>query len=377
MTCSLQPQPAGKRLIDAGRPHSWREASSEAPNRRDAMELVRQPSLRDKLVHFDLMKRLTEDSDDSDDGHGLAARQQLDRQRCMRFFHHSHGGSAPTAARHHALVGEDGEDARTATCIIKATQPGLVRRRVREAYAGTADETVIPETRRVHKTTQQRPRGTPLSFALRLPNQVDGGAATGDSPSVGAQNKSRKRRRGSEGVKMRPEGEQIFRGLRFCYIPNDDVAPARRLRIGKAREFGAFWTREPLTATHVIVDKDISYGDVERMIGPGGPGNRVVVNEEYPVDCVRFRSLLDHRQKKYGLPGQTLVGEAVEEAGPDKVAAGVAERAGGCLDASTDSLQWKAKPSPPPPRRRSARIGSRLPEPSTTLGGGVGKGDGG
>ncbi|KAG5927391.1 hypothetical protein E4U42_002302 [Claviceps africana] len=322
------------------------------------MELVPQPSLRDKLAHFDLMKTLTEDSDDSDDGRGrsLAARQQLDRQRCMRFFSHGH-------------TGNDEDDAKTPAAIIKATQPGLVRRRAREADVGTADETVIPETRRVSKTTQPRPRGTPLPFALRV--SADGPMAVEDSPSVGARNKSRKRRRGDGSVRLRPEGEQIFKGLRFCYIPNDDVAPVRRLRIGKAREFGAVWTRDPLTATHVVVDKDICYGDVDKMMGGGaGAGTRIVVNEEYPVDCVRFRSLLDHRQKKYWLPGQAPpgeepAGEAGGDAGQEKVAAG-AGRAVGCSSASTDSLKLKAKTSPP---RRWTRRSGRVAELGTQLAG--------
>ncbi|KAG5985086.1 hypothetical protein E4U55_001589 [Claviceps digitariae] len=379
------------------------------------MELVSDPSLRDKIAHFQLMKRLTEDSD-SDDGDGLAARQQQDRQRCMRFFLPSPGqsrsasvvpprGSTSTATgcpvgaesaaaggdrRHRPRLRED--DAKTTTTttpIIKATQPHLMRLRARARETPAADETVIPDTRRVNKMTQQRPLRTPLSFAFPLPKQVDSCTASArtmnmdvdvdmDSPSLGARNKGRKRKRKSESVKVRPDGEQIFKGLRFYYIPNDDVAPVRRLRIGKAREFGALWTREPVMATHVIVDKDISYGDVEKIIGDGGgtgvgagAGTKIVVNEEYPVDCIRFRSLLDHRQKKYWVPGQTVEKEPVEKEGvpgQDRVAAAVAEQSADCLNEATDFLELKVKPPRQHRGRRVTRNSGHVPALGTASG---------
>ncbi|KAG6007829.1 hypothetical protein E4U43_000247 [Claviceps pusilla] len=307
------------------------------------MELAPQPSLRDKVAHFELMKKLTEESDDSDDGHGTAAQQRRHREDCMRFFSAAVASppdstaSADDRRRHHhhhrpAAPPRD-DDAKTTTVtvtpIIKATQPHLMRGRVRDTPAERPDETVIPDTRRVSKTTTtttttttmlRRSLRTPLSVASALPQALDpsrGSAATTtmeDSPSLGARHKAKKRKQRSESLAVRPEGEQIFKGLRFYYVPDDDVAPVRRLRIGKAREFGASWTREAEGATHVIVDKGIPYADVEKMIGQGGgegegegegTGTRVVVNEEYPIDCIRFRSLLDHRQKKYAVPGQT------------------------------------------------------------------------
>lgn len=47
------------------------------------------------------------------------------------------------------------------------------------------------------------------------------------------------------------------------FIPNNAVAPARRMRIHKAREYGAeraeAWSD---IVTHIIVDKDLNHGDV-------------------------------------------------------------------------------------------------------------------
>ncbi|KAL6904395.1 hypothetical protein GGI43DRAFT_400282 [Trichoderma evansii] len=115
--------------------------------------------------------------------------------------------------------------------------------------------------------------------------------------------------------KTRPEVEQIFKGLSFFYIPDNDIAPVRRLRINRAKEFGAEWTRDLMTATHVIVEKKLMYKDVERIWPKAGFRDRAppkVVNEDYPLDCIQFRAIVDPSQKKYLLVGQSAI-EAKEK----------------------------------------------------------------
>lgn len=47
------------------------------------------------------------------------------------------------------------------------------------------------------------------------------------------------------------------------FIPDNDIAPARRMRIRKAMEWGAVWIREfKEDVSHIIVDKDLQYKDV-------------------------------------------------------------------------------------------------------------------
>ena len=47
------------------------------------------------------------------------------------------------------------------------------------------------------------------------------------------------------------------------FLPPNDVAPARRLRIKKALEWGALWVKEwSPDVTHIIVDGDLVYQDV-------------------------------------------------------------------------------------------------------------------
>ncbi|GAB0136154.1 hypothetical protein EsDP_00004466 [Epichloe bromicola] len=336
-----------------------------------------QPSLRDKLAHFDSMKRSSEESGDSDDGDGFAAAEQLDRQRRMSFFLNSQSapaGSTVSAAedvgndrRHHHHPVRREEARTTTTPIIKATQQQQqqqqqqqhTRTRVHELLGSTGDETVIPETARVSKTQQRKGR-TPLP----LPRHLDS-AMTMDSPSLKAV-KGKKRKR--ESLNIRPEKEQVFKDLRFYYIPNDDIAPARRLRINKAREFGASWTRDPLTATHIIVDKDIAYSDVKKIIdGAGGPKTKVVVNEEYPVDCIRFRSVLDHGQKKYRVPGQPL--EKEREEGQEVT--GAVDGQPTSSNESTSSLEVKQQ------HRNARKWGGHVAELGTPSRSNEGSNDGG
>jgi DNA polymerase IV len=67
---------------------------------------------------------------------------------------------------------------------------------------------------------------------------VDSMLSKGGNPKLG------KRKRKDSSIKLVPGSERIFAGQTFYYIPADDVAPVRRVRITKARNFGATWTKE-------------------------------------------------------------------------------------------------------------------------------------
>ena len=113
-----------------------------------------------------------------------------------------------------------------------------------------------------------------------------------------------KRKRGREAsVKLVPQNERIFEGLKFYYIPPNDNAPLRRLRITKAREFGVIWAMEdwnPDRITHVVVDRGITYDGMMKFLRlDGWPSNIIMVNEQYPIDCIQHKSLLDPKQSRY------------------------------------------------------------------------------
>ncbi|GKT63575.1 DNA polymerase [Colletotrichum tofieldiae] len=137
---------------------------------------------------------------------------------------------------------------------------------------------------------------TPLPAVARhiLPHRLD------NSPSVAAM----KKRKRDPSIKTVPEEQQIFRGLRFYFIPNDDIAPARKIRIRKAQEFGASWARSLGDATHVIVDRNLNWKSIESIVhSKNGAPSYLVLNEEYPLDCLRFKTLLNAEQKQYRVSG--------------------------------------------------------------------------
>ncbi|CAK7229295.1 hypothetical protein SBRCBS47491_007197 [Sporothrix bragantina] len=103
-----------------------------------------------------------------------------------------------------------------------------------------------------------------------------------------------------------PEGQRIFAGLSFYYLP-DAALGARRLRIAKARQHGAQWVRSLREATHVVVDKQLAWSEVAAVVrDEGGDETRpIVVNEEYPLDCIGFRCLLNPAQHRYRVRGWT------------------------------------------------------------------------
>lgn len=60
-----------------------------------------------------------------------------------------------------------------------------------------------------------------------------------------------------------PRCRKIRKLIKAVFFPNNDVHPARRMRIIKALEYGATWQKDwTNSVTHVIVDKSIYYGQL-------------------------------------------------------------------------------------------------------------------
>ncbi|PGH02546.1 DNA polymerase IV [Blastomyces parvus] len=139
-----------------------------------------------------------------------------------------------------------------------------------------------------------KPESTRSAFPNRR-STVDG--ACGNIPT------SRRRREST--VRVRPAHQQIFNDMVFFFIPNDDIAPARRMRIKKALEFGASrsftWGD---TVTHVIVDKAISFTDVLKYLRIDSlPQSVTLVNESYPAECITFGSLMNASHARFHVSG--------------------------------------------------------------------------
>ncbi|KAF5252051.1 hypothetical protein FANTH_2884 [Fusarium anthophilum] len=276
-------------------------------------------SLQEKTAFFEQLKPLSSDDE-------LDTDQQNERMRSRRFFAVKARPRPP--AKESVVLDLTNSEAQKSrvtprrvtslpmsastnrTKIIKGTPMTAIGQKTRlgtlmnqrSAGAILVDDTPIPDSTRQTQKTLHRSGSTPL-----FPSGRNIGQTVGDSPSPSLAMKKRKR---ESIVKLKPESEQIFKGLTFHYVPDDDVAPARRFRITKAREFGATWVRTPRIATHIVVEKHIQYKDIESVLKNT---NRnlppEVVNEEYPIDCIQFKALLQCSQKKYRLTGQPIVQE--------------------------------------------------------------------
>jgi DNA polymerase IV len=276
-------------------------------------------SLQEKAAFFDQLKPLYSDDE-------LDANQQKERMRSRRFFA-AKTRPKPPAKESVVLDLTNGESQKLrvtprrvtslptpapaeGTKVIKGTPMTAIGQKSklgtlmnqRSAGAILVDDTPIPDSARQTQRRLPRSGSTPLFPSGRNLAQM-----VGDSPSPSLAMKKRKR---ESMIKLRPESEQIFKDLTFYYVPDDDIAPARRLRITKAREFGATWVRTPRIATHIVVEKHIQYKDIESVLKNTNKNlPPKVVNEEYPVDCIQFKALLQCSQNKYRLTGQPIVQE--------------------------------------------------------------------
>lgn len=297
-----------------------------------------EPTLEEKIAFFKEIDRLTalDRLDEEDDK--LDDKEQQHREKCRAFFsprtknatqsrrhpdtqprpqaqlpskplHHPllrRAASLPTSAGVSTPVGPPGAE-KTPLGVIKdtpfasaqnITTPVLGAERQNPQTGDTTsyiEETPIPETVR-----PRQPITLTRSTTMPLPGLPRDGAAE-QSPS--ATTALRKRKRQPATGKPAPVSAQLFKGLSFYYIPNNNSNPTRKLRIGKAQEYGARWTRDLSGASHVVVDKHLSYTDIQKILGFSPNSSVILVNEDYPIDCVSFRALLNPDQQKYWVLG--------------------------------------------------------------------------
>jgi DNA polymerase IV len=123
--------------------------------------------------------------------------------------------------------------------------------------------------------------------------------------STGIESMLKKKKRKRSSITLVPENERIFAGHTFYWIPPDDVAPLRRTRITKSMSYGVTWTKEWVPSiTHVIADNEIEYKDVIAFLKStlkvdALSSDIILVNADYPLDCIQFRALLDPQQRRY------------------------------------------------------------------------------
>jgi DNA polymerase IV len=153
-------------------------------------------------------------------------------------------------------------------------------------------------------------------------------------------------------INLKPENERIFNGLTFYSIPPDDKSSVRKNRITRWRERGATWAGEdwdPERITHVIVEGKPTLGSVLKYLKlETWPSNITLVNENYPIDCIKSKALLDPNLFLYEVTGHAEPATQ-EQAAPDPAS----QASNLSLDIKPSTSKRKTGPIPPaetPPR---------------------------
>ncbi|RYO82338.1 hypothetical protein DL763_008278 [Monosporascus cannonballus] len=307
--------------------------------------------LADKIAYFRHLSAIQaeENGDDAYD-----TEEQAHRERC-KTFHNATSTSSRTKSRAPSVTGSpeagtaasqplprpDGLQGSDDLEIIKVTPRNPSSRL---GAAGIADKTpnvgeeIIPES--AHPDPKPAHSFLQPLLRSRMARKTSG-LTLDNSPSTYTAKRKKQAR-----LKLLPENQQIFRGLRFYYIPNDDANGVRAAQITKARERGATWVRTLKEATHVIVDEGLTYQDVKSdLMSDSNSPEKVIVNANYPIDCGIHRIILNPNQERY--VRNLRVADAPPAPSPSSLPASA--------QASNNSLEIKGK------QRKRSRKDQELP----------------
>lgn len=164
---------------------------------------------------------------------------------------------------------------------------------------------VAPSTLRDLKSDTSEPMNTRHTLSSTLP-------PTSSMPLVAG-----KRKRDSTVTPM-PKDQQIFDGLHFYFFPNNEKHPARLMRINKAIAFGATWQRDWSDhVTHAVLDRTMNHAMLLKFIKKDSlPTGVVIVNENWPSECIAYRALLDVTKPQFKVLGAPVVAPPLPVSAP-------------------------------------------------------------
>jgi DNA polymerase IV len=300
------------------------------------------PDLEEKKALFRELENLSRDPGAQDEISHESERRH--RQVCRSFFESL--SSKPASLPSSSLVTESRPNAPKRVLsaptpvhkalqakVIEATPAGSSQKRdvtVKSHLASVnnsfIEETPVPDSSKIAHAVLRRSLTHPRPKSI-VPSTLE----FEQSPSMGSS--IRKRKRGDNVTsKLVPEERRILRGLSLFFIPDNVIAPARKIRIERAKEYGATWTRSLREATHVIVDKKLEYDHIKKTLSHASSSNPIIVNEDFTVDCIRWGKLLNHEQDRYRVRGHpTAPSEATNDIDETDTA----------LESSNYSLQLK------------------------------------
>ncbi|KAF3929170.1 hypothetical protein AA313_de0201651 [Arthrobotrys entomopaga] len=102
-----------------------------------------------------------------------------------------------------------------------------------------------------------------------------------------------------------PLSKQVFKDLTFYFIKPDEKRPERKMRIDKAKEYGATVTFQfTPSVTHIIADKDLKYTHILQFLKLDEiPDTIAVTNPRWPGDCIKYGKLVNPTDFWYQVPG--------------------------------------------------------------------------
>ncbi|KAK0772021.1 hypothetical protein LTR91_025386 [Friedmanniomyces endolithicus] len=159
---------------------------------------------------------------------------------------------------------------------------------------------------RVERPETSNGRAPPRLIKSATITGVPSEIVTVEAPVTAIPKMSRSMKRKRDGTtQLVPEAQQIFKGMHFYFFPSDDKNPARAMRMMKAIEFGATWQKDwTPDVTHVIADKLYNLATLTKHLELNDlPHQLIVVNENYPADCIAFRTVVNPRQKRFRVKG--------------------------------------------------------------------------
>ncbi|KAL2423378.1 DNA polymerase lambda [Exophiala dermatitidis] len=117
--------------------------------------------------------------------------------------------------------------------------------------------------------------------------------------------KQRKRQLGGKKLPPVPVEQQMFSGLMFYFVPNNDICQARRFRIHKAIQYGATWANEWYAeVTHIIVCDNLDAKEASKEFWcreiPMGP---IVVNVNWLIECLSRKVVCEPHWNRFQVPG--------------------------------------------------------------------------
>ncbi|EFR00399.1 DNA polymerase lambda [Nannizzia gypsea CBS 118893] len=158
-----------------------------------------------------------------------------------------------------------------------------------------------------------------------------------------------KQKKSKESFNIAKSHSSVLNGLVLYFIPNDDISQARRIPISRVLEFGATRaTKFDSSVTHIVAEKRLNYEDVVEYLQVSSvPEKIILVNENYPSECIMNRRILDASNPRFQIKRRLLLEPKViprDEKRHDSTLTG------GCRDAGPAKTEGKlAEEAPPAP----------------------------